>query len=277
MQKRVEPKNLIELKKNLFLIFFSKELIAHSDMGELIRLKNILDKSSEKREFERIEGHSLTGSFNLKKDHESSLRIREQLIKEDLLRKRKKESIKKIPIKKIKPQKIEKSDGRGIVKDKLSIREEIESGLEIKSPIRIKPKSKEIEDPFISFYDPNVRERVLKIPEPKLPERFHYISPSPTKKEIDLGKLNVLVQDPNVKTIECDGPDERIFVTGIMGKKPTSIMLSAEEIDEVIQKFSEESRIPLQKGVFKVAVGGLILSSVISEVVGSRFVIRKMK
>ncbi len=120
------------------------------------------------------------------------------------------------------------------------------------------------------------RRPILRIPETRLPPTFQYLKPTPTNKEIDLGRLNAFVQDPLVKVIECSGPDENIIVHGSMGTKPTNIILKKEEIDEVIKKFAEAAKIPRDEGVFKAVIGRLILSAIISETVGSKFVIRKI-
>jgi hypothetical protein len=120
------------------------------------------------------------------------------------------------------------------------------------------------------------RPRILKIPSPKLPSRFQYLRPTPTKLKMDLGKLNPLLRDPAVKTIECDGPDENLLVKGTMGSKKTEIILNKEEISQVIKKFSETAKIPTSEGVFRVVAGKLILLAIISEVIGSKFIIKKM-
>jgi hypothetical protein len=120
------------------------------------------------------------------------------------------------------------------------------------------------------------RPKILRIPELRLPPTVQHIRPIPTRKEVDIGKLNPLVNDPLVRTIECNGPDEKIIVGGTMGRKYTNIILGKEEIDEIIKRFSEETKIPLQEGVFKVAFGKLIISALISNIVGSKFIIQKM-
>ncbi|GAI79041.1 unnamed protein product, partial [marine sediment metagenome] len=51
-------------------------------------------------------------------------------------------------------------------------------------------------------------------------------------------KLNPLIQDPLVRVIECNGSEENIVVKGSMGTKPTAIILSKEETDHIIKKFS---------------------------------------
>ena len=117
---------------------------------------------------------------------------------------------------------------------------------------------------------------VLRIPETRLPQTFQYLKPTATNTEIDLGRLNAFVQNPLVKVIECVGSDENVIVHGSMGTKPTSIVLKKEEIDEIIKKFAEAGKIPQDEGVFKAVVGKLILSAIISETVGSKFIIRKI-
>jgi hypothetical protein len=121
--------------------------------------------------------------------------------------------------------------------------------------------------------------KILFIPEPTLPKHLEYLKPTATAQteniEIDLGKINPLLKDPAVKIIE-GSPDERVRVMGTMGTRVTDIFLSKEEIEAVINKFSEISKIPTIEGIYRVVVGNLNLSAIISEVIGSRFVIKKI-
>ncbi len=159
---------------------------------------------------------------------------------------------------------------------------------EKKLPVSIQKKIKQKEKLFYKKFTPNAgfasgpviqrhAPRVLRIPHIKLPSKLRYLRPTPTNIQIDLGKLNPLIKDPMVQSIECNGADENIVVRGGMGTKKTNIVLSKKEIDEVIEKLAETAKIPMQEGVFKVAVGKLILSAIISQVVSSRFIIQKMK
>lgn len=109
-----------------------------------------------------------------------------------------------------------------------------------------------------------------------LPPTVRNIRPTPTNYEIDLGKLNPFVKDSAVTAIECTGPEKNINVK--LGNRimPTGIKLSEEEINEVIQKFSRASKIPLEEGVFRVAVGGLIMNAIISDVIDTKFIIEKI-
>jgi hypothetical protein len=116
----------------------------------------------------------------------------------------------------------------------------------------------------------------LSIPESRFPAHIQYVKPIPTEKEIELGKINPLIGDYKVKTIECYGPGENIIVQGDMGTKKTGIILDKEEIDNIIQRVSRETKIPIQEGIFKVVSGRLIFLAIISEIVGSKFIIKKM-
>ena len=116
----------------------------------------------------------------------------------------------------------------------------------------------------------------LIVPEVRLPDRFSYLKPVATERRIFLGKIDALVEDPFVKIIECDGPEERIVVKGNMGEKKTNIILSKEEIDEVVKKFESETRIPTGEGIYKVVFGRLVFLAIISDVVGTKFIIRKL-
>lgn len=106
----------------------------------------------------------------------------------------------------------------------------------------------------------------------------HILPPQPEEAlGIDLSKINSIISDPTVKAIECAGPDNFLVIQGIIGKKVTNIKLNEEEIKEVINKFSEKTKIPVIKGIFRAVSGNLMISAVISELAGFRFVIRKIQ
>lgn len=108
----------------------------------------------------------------------------------------------------------------------------------------------------------------------KLPQRFPFAKES-INTEIDFGKINSFIKNPSIRSIECQGDGENILVRGAMGNKKTDVILSKEEISKIIKKFSETARIPIHEGIFKVAIKGLVLSAIISDIIGSRFIITK--
>jgi len=111
---------------------------------------------------------------------------------------------------------------------------------------------------------------------PVTPKTQPQIKPQPYSETLDLGKLNLLVQDPKVTVIECPGPGKFVLARTLGKITTTKISLNKEEIQDIINKFSEKAKIPVISGLFKAAVGNLIITAVISELVGSRFIITKI-
>ena len=147
-----------------------------------------------------------------------------------------------------------------------------EEGKEKRKNVRYKIRKKKVlEKPF-------PKTRVLRVPAQKLPAHLQYLKPSPTNnEEIELGKLDNLIKDPAISDIECNGPNENIIVKGTIGTKKTNIILTKEEINEIIKKFSDAAKTPVHQGLFKVVAGKMSLTAVVSEITGSRFIIKKMK
>jgi hypothetical protein len=88
-------------------------------------------------------------------------------------------------------------------------------------------------------------------------------------------KISPLINDPMVQLIDCPGPEKIVSITSFGQIKTTGIILSKEEIDQILQNFSDKSRIPLIPGVFKALIENLSVTAVISELLGNRFVIQK--
>jgi len=91
----------------------------------------------------------------------------------------------------------------------------------------------------------------------------------------EYGKITPLLNDPSVSTIECAGVGKELTIIRAGQKQMTKISLSAGEIKEILQKVSDAVHIPLLEGVFRAAVDNFSINAVISEMIGSRFVIKK--
>ena len=143
-----------------------------------------------------------------------------------------------------------------------------------KNPFEEQKSKKSLAIPRQRFNPVSIPRR-LSIPESRLPPKFQYLQPTPTNREIDLGKLNPFIQDNHVISIECYGANQATMVR-VPELKKTSINFSQEEINQIIKKFSESARIPFHDGVFKVAFGRLILTANISNENCLNFVIRKI-
>jgi hypothetical protein len=98
----------------------------------------------------------------------------------------------------------------------------------------------------------------------------------PLRKESPFEKIGRLLKDPTVNSIECPGPGKNLMVKRYNQVNITQNILNKDEIASVIEDFSEKARIPIVGGILKAAVGDLMISAVISEFVGSRFIINKI-
>lgn len=104
------------------------------------------------------------------------------------------------------------------------------------------------------------------------PQKFQF-QPTYQQEQIELGKLNPLTADNEITKIECQGAGMPILVTKASKINQTNIILTQQDIDNIIQEFSEKAKIPLISGVFRAAAGNLAISAIISEFTGSKFII----
>lgn len=91
-----------------------------------------------------------------------------------------------------------------------------------------------------------------------------------------LGKIDSLLRSRDIQLIECPGPGKNLLVKRYDQINTTRIALTQEEITDILYSFAKQARIPVVGGILKVAVGDLVISAVISEFVGSRFIITKI-
>lgn len=92
---------------------------------------------------------------------------------------------------------------------------------------------------------------------------------------LGLYKLKSFIIDPSVESIECPGPEKLVILTKNGMPTTTGLKLNDDEIKKIIKEFSEKTRIPIVPGVFKAALGNFVVTAVISDYVGTRFVIQK--
>ena len=241
--------SLDELKKKFILLQFTKELVKNS--GEyLYTLEKVVEDKERLIKREKDRQFAIVTKFEEKKEKT------EETGKENFAS--------EIPEKKNLKEAEKESEGG--ISDVVRRLEEEKFEISLNKPAAA-PRER---------FRPTLEKARLRIPEPVLPPQFSYLKPTPSERQIDLGKLNSLIKDPLVKVIECGGPEQNIIVTESSGAKKTSIILSKEEIDGIVEKFSKAAKIPVHEGVFRVVVGRLIFLAITSEIVGSRFIIRKM-
>ena len=87
--------------------------------------------------------------------------------------------------------------------------------------------------------------------------------------------LNKIINDKNVQMIECPGPGRNILVKVRNNVNLTKLILNETEIKNVIVYFSDYARIPIVGGILKTSIESMMISAVISDYAGSRFIINK--
>ena len=88
-------------------------------------------------------------------------------------------------------------------------------------------------------------------------------------------KIQFLIKDPAITEIECRGADQNLLVRKGGTIQLTKVMLTEQEIMELLNYFSAKTRIPIISGTFKAAAENIIMTAVISEIIGPRFIIQK--
>lgn len=108
-----------------------------------------------------------------------------------------------------------------------------------------------------------------------LPEMFRRKKEVSQKSFDGMGKLNRLLRDRAIQSIECQGPQKNLIIKKRNEVSLSKIVLFQEEIIQVMKYFSQRARVPIVSGMLKAAVDDLIISAVSSQMVGSRFIISR--
>lgn len=130
--------------------------------------------------------------------------------------------------------------------------------LETRKPILILPKN-------LAEPKKEVTQKIDAIPDiqPKVNSSFAW------------NKIKPLMDDVAVTSIECNGPGKNLMIIRAAGRQPTRIVLNGEEIKFILETVSERTHIPVLEGVFRAQDDGYSIHAVVSDIVGSRFVIKK--
>ena len=91
----------------------------------------------------------------------------------------------------------------------------------------------------------------------------------------EYGKITPLLKDHYVYFIECLGANQPIRVMKAGQKQLTKIILNEQEIKSILERISSKLHIPLFDGVFRAAVDNFTINAVVSNIIGSKFIIQK--
>jgi type IV secretory pathway ATPase VirB11/archaellum biosynthesis ATPase len=89
------------------------------------------------------------------------------------------------------------------------------------------------------------------------------------------GKIDPLLRDPSVSSIECSGADKNLTIIRAGQRQMTKIALSLAEINQLLGVIADRAHVPLIQGVFRAAVDNFMIDAVFSDMVSPKFVIKK--
>ncbi len=139
-----------------------------------------------------------------------------------------------------------------------------------------KPLVNQMRKPLPPLQQPRPQQAMIKKSLPLQKNSGRPPSGIPQKLTIKaLAKLEPLLEDATIQTIECPGPGKSVLVykSGVI--QATSLVLTNDEINKIMQEISEKTKIPIISGIFKAAYDNLIATAVMSEFIGTRFMIQK--
>ncbi len=113
-------------------------------------------------------------------------------------------------------------------------------------------------------------------PSIQIPEEVS--EPEPQTKTIGnfrLENIREFLSDPNADSLECPGPEKPLLLSKRGKIDALGISLTPESITSIMQEISEQARIPLIPGVFKAILNNLLITAIISDFAGTRFIIQK--
>jgi hypothetical protein len=137
----------------------------------------------------------------------------------------------------------------------------------------IKSQTKENMDYKENIIEPPVRKIVenrSSIQQPQV-QSIKFSSTADT-----LSAIKNMFNDPRVTMVECVGKDQFLLVRTSARVMLTRIKLTENEIKDLIEIFSKDTRIPVVNGLLNATKDNLNLSAIISDVAGSRFLIKKV-
>ncbi len=101
------------------------------------------------------------------------------------------------------------------------------------------------------------------------------IESKPMQGQGSISMLRPLLNDPHVQAIECRGPGKQLLIHTGGRIKPTTTTLNNQQINQLVDEFSKNTRIPIVGGMLKAAFENVMVTAIVSQYSGSRFILQK--
>ena len=112
----------------------------------------------------------------------------------------------------------------------------------------------------------------LPAPQPQITNQQQFNS---SIQQLSLDKIKNILLRQEVFSVECPGPGKPLVIVSRGISNIANVTLTDEEISILMKDISQKTRIPLVTGLFKAVLGNLLITAVISDFVGTRFIIQK--
>ncbi len=97
----------------------------------------------------------------------------------------------------------------------------------------------------------------------------------PKKNKIHFDKITPILNDPKVTNIECPGPNRFLIITTHEKELPSKISLTKEEINKIIEQFTDKT-LKENQTINKIH-DNFILTAIQSEFIGPKFILTKIR
>lgn len=133
----------------------------------------------------------------------------------------------------------------------------------------------------IKSITPTVRPQMMmrQMPPAVKPQTFALKTPEVQTEEtpsFNLEKLNIFLKNPDITSIECNGPESVIIIKKGTVPINTTTVLSKDEINNILHKFSVATKTEITP-IYKASYENLVLTAFVSPLIGTRFVIARSK
>ena len=109
--------------------------------------------------------------------------------------------------------------------------------------------------------------------QPSMSQTSHSPPKSPSAPLASATPLKMLLEDSSINAIECQGPAKQLVLRKQGATMLSSVTLSESDIQKQIEQWSNTTDTPISNGVLRAYNENLTITAVISELIGSRFIV----